>query len=76
MPNENPVAIATQHTRPELPDQTGERLWEDQEEWEEPGPASLWDELWDAFERDDEMAEPQPEDGDFWGRPDIEQEEG
>jgi hypothetical protein len=28
------------------------------------------DALWDAFELDDETAEPQPEPGDFWGEMD------
>jgi len=32
-------------------------------------PGSLQDDLWDAFELDDETADPQPEYGDFWGEP-------
>ena len=43
-------------------------------EWDGLGSPRLWDDLWDAFERDDEMAEPQPEYGDFWGKPDGEGE--
>lgn len=29
--------------------------------------------VWDAFESYDEMQEPEPEFGDFWGQPDNEQ---
>ena len=51
-----------------------EESFVDLEEWDGLGPSRLWDDLWDAFERDDEMAEPQPEYGDFWGQPDGEGE--
>jgi len=36
----------------------------------EPGPTCR--DFWDAFERDDETAEPEPEPGDFWGEVDDE----
>jgi hypothetical protein len=52
----------------------GEQSGEDLEQWDPSGPSPLWDDVWDAFERDDETAEPQPEYGDFWGQPDREEE--
>jgi hypothetical protein len=41
----------------------------------EPGltPVPLGDEVWDAFELDDDSAEPEPEYGDFWGEVDDEE---
>ena len=35
-------------------------------DWEDFGPALEPDEIWDAFEPDDELDEPLPEYGDFW----------
>lgn len=46
------------------PDQSSENL----DDWDPRGPSPLWDDLWDAFELDDEMPEPEPEHGDFWGQ--------
>ena len=44
--------------------------WDDWDEFE-PGPSP--DDIWDAFESDDELPEPQPEYGDFWGELDDEE---
>ena len=37
-----------------------------QEDWEEFEPGSWQDDVWDAFELDDEREDPEPEYGDFW----------
>ncbi len=47
--------------------------WDEWEEWEEFEPGPVEENLWDAFESDDEMVEPQPEYGDFWGELDEEE---
>ena len=57
-----------------LPDPASEGWCQDLDEWDALGPSPLWEDLWDAFELDDEMAEPQPEYGDFWGEPDDQRE--
>jgi hypothetical protein len=63
-----------QPTEPMLLDPAPEQPIEDLEEWDGLSSPPLWDDLWDAFERDDEVAEPQPEYGDFWGEPDDEED--
>ena len=45
--------------------------WDD---WDEFQPVGLQEDFWDAFERDDEMIEREPEPGDFWGELDDEEE--
>jgi hypothetical protein len=37
-------------------------------------PHLLPEDIWDAFELDDETADPQPEPGDFWGEVEDEEE--
>lgn len=46
---------------------------DDWDEWCELEPSVVWDDFWDAFASDDEMAEPEPEYGDFWGELDTEE---
>jgi len=50
----------------------GETESNEPDDWDDPAamPGSLPDELWEAFELDEETADPQPEYGDFWGVPD------
>lgn len=57
-----------------LPDQIkcGEPA-NDWDQWDEFDPGPLEGYLWDAFELDDEMVEPEPEYGDFWGELDEEE---
>ena len=38
----------------------------DDDEWDEPDPVALRDDLWDVFKLDDEPGELEPEYGDFW----------
>ena len=45
----------------------------DWDDWDEFEPGPMEDLLWDAFESDDEMVEPEPEYGDFWGELDEEE---
>ena len=46
--------------------------WVDGEEWYETEPTAIADELWDVFLLDDEAAEPEPQEGDFWIEPNDE----
>ena len=39
---------------------------DDLDAWETPDPGPSGLNVWDAFDRDDEMTEPEPEYGDFW----------
>lgn len=55
---------------PRVPDPASQPSNQAVEQCDALGAAGVWEELWDAFESDDEMAEPQPEYGDFWGEPD------
>jgi hypothetical protein len=43
------------------------------DEWADFQPQPPRDDVWDAFELDEETAEPQPEYGDFWGELDEEE---
>jgi len=36
-------------------------------------PSAAWLQLFDAFDSEGELGEPEPEDGDFWGEPDEEE---
>lgn len=74
MYGENPQQKCLRRGEPKLLVRAAEESFEDWDEWDGWGSSGLWDDLWDAFERDDEMAEPQPEYGDFWGEPDDERE--
>jgi hypothetical protein len=47
---------------------------DDLDTWDPTGPSRVWDDLWDAFDLDDETAEAVPEAGDFWDWPDREEE--
>jgi hypothetical protein len=75
MCNEKPAWKRPPSTEPVVLDRAVERSFDDLDEWDALGPSPLWDDLWDAFELDDEMPDPQPEEGDFWGQPDDEEEE-
>ena len=44
------------------------------DEWDD-APAPPDDEVWDAFELDDALEDPEPEYGDFWPEADDEEEE-
>jgi hypothetical protein len=62
----------TRQTRESTPvDAEPDGPWDD---WEALGSELSGDDLWDAFELDDELEEPEPEHGDFW--PEIDDEEG
>ena len=70
MGNEKPASNRPALTEPVLLDRATERSFDDPEEWDCLRPSPLWDDFWDAFELDDEMQDPYPEEGDFWGQPD------
>ena len=74
MCGENPGWKHRRPAEPVLLDPASEQSFGDLEEWDASGPSPLWEDLWDAFDLDDEMAEPQPEYGDFWGEPDDREE--
>ena len=63
-----------QRNAPLLADPEDDASSNDWEECDEFGRFPTWDNLWDAFDLDDEMAEPQPEYGDFWAELDDEEE--
>ena len=48
-------------------------LLDERGEWDEFELGPKRDDIWDAFERDDESAEPLPEYGDFWPEPSDEE---
>lgn len=48
-------------------------LGDDWDDWDEFDAGPSPDDLWDAFELDDEITEPQPAYGDFWGELDDEE---
>jgi hypothetical protein len=74
MRSRNPEYEGSWQIEPILADPEGQQLCEDPEEWDMAGPSPRWEDVRDAFESRDEMAEPQPEYGDFWGQPDTEEE--
>jgi len=74
MDGEYPAAMRPRQIEPAFFGPASAESYDDLEQWDAAGPSPLWDELWDAFDSDDEMAEPQPEYGDFWGRPDREED--
>ena len=74
MCSENPLWNRPGPTEPVPLDPAGDESFVDLAEWVDLRPPPLWDNLWDAFELDDEMAEPQPEHGDFWAEPHDQQE--
>ena len=47
--------------------------WNDWDQWDQLEPAAARSELWDVFLLDEETAEPEPQQGDFWGEPDNEE---
>ena len=70
MGNEKPAWNWRPLAEPVLLHPAAESSFDDLEQWDASGPSPLWDDFWDAFELDDEMPDPQPEEGDFWGQPD------
>jgi len=48
-------------------------LLHDEDEWDEYELGPRRDDIWDAFELDDELEEPLPEYGDFWPEPSDEE---
>jgi hypothetical protein len=74
MYSQNPAGKHRGHTELGPLDPAAEGPLGDLEEWDGVEPSPLWDVLWDAFELDDEMAEPQPEYGDFWEQPEAEEQ--
>jgi hypothetical protein len=44
------------------------------DDWDELAPELPEGSLWDAFQLDDLLDEPEPEQGDFWAEPDEEEE--
>ena len=46
---------------------------EPRDPWGDWGPEEPPDDIWDALKLDEETAEPDPQEGDFWGRPDEEE---
>jgi len=69
--DDRPLLAQTEHSEGE-----SGRPDDDWDEWAAPTPGPLQDDVWDAFELDDETADPQPEYGDFWGEPDDDEEPG
>ncbi|MHC4399970.1 MAG: hypothetical protein ACYTG0_09845 [Planctomycetota bacterium] len=45
-----------------------------QDDWDDPEPGSLGDDVWDAFDLDDAWENPDPEPGDFWPETDHTEE--
>jgi hypothetical protein len=74
MDSEYFAATRRQQIEPVLFGPAGPDSYDDLEQWEAEGPSPTWDDLCDAFDCDDEIVEPQPEDGDFWGRPEREED--
>ena len=54
-----------------FPDAEDDRLADD---WDEPAANLLQGHVWDSFELDDSLEDPEPEHGDFWPEPDEEEQ--